>query len=95
MIFALIFSYMITSFSSWTFFVLLNAYYGGALTMFFTSEVTIPFNNIYDVMKAYPTWKLKMRAGEEVRYQYKGLAIFKEIIILRYPSPKTFKIFRK
>ena len=34
-------SYMITSFSSWTFFVLLNAYYGGALTMFFTSEVKI------------------------------------------------------
>ena len=32
---------MITSFSSWTFFVLLNAYYGGALTMFFTSEVKI------------------------------------------------------
>ena len=43
--------------------------------MFFTSEVSIPFNNIYDVMKAYPTWKLKMRAGEEVRYQYKGLAM--------------------
>ena len=63
---------MITSFSSWTFFVLLNAYYGGALTMFFTSEVSIPFTNIYDVMKSYPTWKLKMRAGEEVRFQYKG-----------------------
>ena len=41
--------------------------------MFFTSEVSIPFNNIYDVMKAYPTWKLKMRAGEEVRFQYKAL----------------------
>ena len=68
-------SYMITSFSSWTFFVLLNAYYGGALTMFFTSEVSIPFTNIYDVMKSYPTWKLKMRAGEEVRFQYKGSAI--------------------
>ena len=23
-------------------------------------------------MKSYPTWKLKMRAGEEVRFQYKG-----------------------
>ena len=28
------------------FFVLINAYYGGALTMFFTSELTLPFNSI-------------------------------------------------
>jgi hypothetical protein len=42
------------------FFVLLNAFYGGALTMFFTSEITIPFNNIYEVMRAYPSWNLRM-----------------------------------
>ena len=56
---------MIASFSSWTFFVLLNAYYGGALTMFFTSEANIPFTSIDDVMEAYPTWKLKMRGGDD------------------------------
>ena len=49
-------SYMITSFSSWTFFVLLNAYYGGALTMFFVSEPTLPFNTLRDVLKAFPSW---------------------------------------
>ena len=64
---------MIASFSSWTFFLLLNAYYGGALTMFFVSEIPIPFNDIYDVMKAYPTWKLRMRAGNEALFQYKAL----------------------
>ena len=42
----------------WYFFVLLNAYYGGALTMFFTSKARIPFVNIRDVMEAYPDWKL-------------------------------------
>ena len=34
------------AFWSWIFFVLINAYYGGALTMFFTSELTLPFNSI-------------------------------------------------
>ena len=42
----------------WYFFVLLNAYYGGALTMFFTSEARMPFGTIRDVIKAYPEWKL-------------------------------------
>lgn len=67
------FSYMIASLSSWLFFVLIQAYYGGALTMFFTSEIPIPFNNIYDVMKDYPTWNLRMRAGNEALFQYKAL----------------------
>ncbi len=32
--------------SGWYCFVLLNAFYGGALTMFFVGEITLPFNNI-------------------------------------------------
>ncbi len=31
--------YMISYTTAWYFFVLLNAFYGGALTMFFTSQV--------------------------------------------------------
>ena len=42
------------------FFVLLNAYYGGAMTMFFSSEISVPFTNILEVINAYPTWNLKM-----------------------------------
>ena len=45
------------------FFVLLEAYYGGAMTMFFTSEITIPFKSLSDVMEAYPTWKLKTQSA--------------------------------
>ena len=42
--------------SLWFFFVLINAYYGGALTMFFVSEPTLPFNTLRDVLKAFPSW---------------------------------------
>ena len=63
----------ISVFSVWMFFVLINAYYGGALTMFFTSEITIPFNSIEDVMREYPDWKLKMMNGNDVHFQYKAL----------------------
>jgi len=62
------------AFWSWMFFVLINAYYGGALTMFFTSELTLPFNSIEDVMRVYPDWKLKMMTGNDVHFQYKALA---------------------
>ena len=62
-----------TFFVIWMFFVLINAFYGGALTMFFTSEQTIPFNSIEDVMRAYPDWKLKMMTGNDVHFQYKAL----------------------
>ena len=65
--------YNITAFFGWMFFVLINAFYGGALTMFFTSELTIPFNSIEDVMKVYPDWKLKMMVGNDVHFQYKAI----------------------
>ena len=44
--------------SFWFLFVLLSAYYGGALTMFFIAESTIPFLTIRDVLKVFPEWKL-------------------------------------
>ena len=52
-------------FSIWFFFVLINAYYGGALTMFFVSEVTIPFNTITDVLTIFPTWNLVFIDGNQ------------------------------
>jgi hypothetical protein len=55
--------------SGWFFFVLINAYYGGALTMFFVSEITLPFNTIRDVLKAYPDWKMVHVKGSESMFQ--------------------------
>ena len=63
----------ITTLTAWGFFVLINAYYGGAMTMFFSSELRIPFNGIEDVIQAYPDWKLKMQIGNDVYFQYKAL----------------------
>ena len=51
-------SFQIASLSGWFFFVLLNAFYGGALTMFFVSLPTLPFEDIISVLQAYPDWKL-------------------------------------
>ena len=44
--------------SAWIFFVVINAYYGGAMTMFFTSEFSVQFNSIEDVMRD-DDWNLK------------------------------------
>ncbi len=44
------------------FFVLINAYYGGAMTMFFTSERKIPLESIRDVLRD-DTWELIIQKG--------------------------------
>ena len=51
---------------------MINAYYGGALTMFFTSELTIPFDSIEDVMRNYPDWNLKFMEGNDVHFFHKA-----------------------
>ncbi len=47
---------------SMLFFVLVNAFYGGAMTMFFTNDVTLPFQGIRDVMRD-DSWNLIVQAG--------------------------------
>ena len=55
----------IMAFTIWMFFVLVQAFYAGALTMFFTSTTTLPFETDRDVIQAYPDWKIWMRSGSE------------------------------
>ncbi len=38
----------IVTISAWMFFLVLNAYYGGALTMFFSSPPSQPFSDLRD-----------------------------------------------
>ena len=66
-------SFKLASLFSWLFFLLINAYYGGALTMFFIEEQTLPFNSIEDVMRD-PDWNLKMRVGNDVFFKVKAEA---------------------
>ena len=60
---------MISTTTTWLCFVILEAFYGGALTMFFTSEVTIPLETTTDVLQAYPSWKLKFMDGNQMDFQ--------------------------
>ena len=57
----------------WILFVLVNAWFSGALTMFLTSERTLPFESIYDVMRSYPDWKLMMKSGYDIYFLPKVL----------------------
>ena len=68
-------SYMVACTTCWFFFVLINCWYGGALTMFFTSEIRIPFTNVEQVMREYPNWKLLMMVGNDVHFQYKAVQV--------------------
>ncbi len=45
------------------FFVIINAYYGGALTMFFTKSPSAPFETLRDVLRD-PVWKLIVLDGK-------------------------------
>ena len=58
----------IMAFSIWLFFVVINSFYGGALTRFFTSTVTIPLETRRDVMRAYPDWNLIFKDGAEINF---------------------------
>ena len=46
--------FMISKTTAWIFFFLLNAFYGGAMTMFFASEVSLPFETVREAMQSYP-----------------------------------------
>lgn len=41
--------FFLLCFSGWCFFTLVYSYYGGALTMFFTSDFRVPFSNVKEV----------------------------------------------
>ena len=51
--------------TGWLFFVLLEVYYSGTLTMLFTNEAQLTFETVQDVVKAYPSWKLMHQKGSE------------------------------
>ena len=61
-------AYKIVMYSGWFFFVLINAFYGGALTMFFVSEIRLPFNSIKEVLQLFPKWKLIYQAGNDAYF---------------------------
>ena len=64
-------SYRMIELTAFAFFMLTEIYYSGALTMFFSTAPTVPFESMVGVMRDYPTWKLMMRFGNDVYYVYR------------------------
>ena len=54
--------------SAWILFIVVNAYYGGALTMFFLSHSKVPFSNIQEALK-YSEWKVTFQNGENIHLE--------------------------
>ena len=50
-------------------FLLVQIYYSGALTMFFTSETPLPFETTKEVIRSHPDWKMVY----QVKYWQKKL----------------------
>ena len=54
----------------WLTFVLIQIYYSGTLTMFFTSDYTVPYDSIIDVFKSSSTVKLMFQKGDDFFFVY-------------------------
>ena len=51
-------SLRIVEYSFWIFFVCMNAYFGGALTMFLSSGPSLPFTSMTEALDQFPKWKM-------------------------------------
>ena len=58
----------IVVFFMWFCYTMVEIYYEGALTMFFSTQSRNPFENIKDVIRAYPDWKLLMQSGTDIYF---------------------------
>ena len=68
------------------FVILVNAYYGGALTMFFSTEAKVSFKSLMDVLRD-PSWNIVIRNGCHV--QVKGL----KILLLFFSGSESWYYF--
>ncbi|XP_059083507.1 uncharacterized protein LOC131880816 [Tigriopus californicus] len=65
-------AYNWASLSAWSFFLLINSFYCGALTMFFSTKAAPPFSQFHEVVQAYPTWILKTPLGSDIFFHAKA-----------------------
>ena len=64
--------------------------------MLFQLELTIPFHNIYDVMRSYPSWNLRILDGTDGIYQSRAQQNDAEFIrfwdrVVSKPKETTYK----
>ena len=51
-------SWRVLEFVMWSFFTIVYAYYGGALTMFFANKQTLPFETLTEALGVSPEWRV-------------------------------------
>ena len=61
------------NFTMFLFFVIINSYFSGALTMFFAGTTSIPFETVIDVIRAHPDWSYWIRDTAEIVFYYRFL----------------------
>ena len=61
-------------FNVWILFVLLQAFYGGALTMFLTASPSVPFNNLEEALALHPEWALVLTDDLKLEIQLPAAA---------------------
>ncbi|XP_059083298.1 uncharacterized protein LOC131880637 [Tigriopus californicus] len=86
------------SLSAWSFFLLMNSFYGGALTMFFSTRAAPPFSQFHEAVQAYPKWILKTPVGSDIIFYGRaksGDPGFREFYqrIVDNPEETTFEDF--
>ena len=54
---------------AWLTLFLVMVHYEGALTMFFTTEITVPFETRMQALLAYPEWKTMIRRGNDRNFK--------------------------
>ena len=48
---------------------LMHSYYAGSMKMFFATDITLPFDSLRDVLKAFPTWNLVYMYGNSAYFE--------------------------
>ena len=48
---------------------LMHAMYGGSMKMFFATDITLPFDSLREVLKAFPTWNLVYMYGNDAFFE--------------------------
>ncbi len=79
--------------SVWMMFVLLNSYYGGALTMFLSTAPSLPFSNLEEATEQHPTWMLFIIEHEWTFLKtYKAGGGLKEVIDRIFSAPERYVV---
>ena len=73
------YSHRVSVLFGWLLFVLTNAYYGGALTMFFSSSPSLPFHSMIEGLQLHPHWKMIINEATTSVIQRKQNPQFPEI----------------